>query len=123
MGISLIFPNTSLPFFPVLYSIGLVYLNLESTAGLVLLMFVIPLALTLSSFLLWIMHGLSGTIAELRQRKQRYKLKMFRRLQLILIGAVVIIAAFFVLSSMSFSDRMSEGKHFERVLGRVAETQ
>lgn len=94
--------------FGVLYSTGLVYLDLESTAGLVLLMFVIPLALTLSSFLLWIMHGLSGTIAELRQRKQRYKLRMFRRLQLILIGAVIIIAAFFVLSSMSFSDRMSE---------------
>ena len=92
---------------------GLVYLNLESTAGLVLLMFVIPLALTLSSFLLWIMHGLSGTIAELKQRKQRFKLKMFRRLQIILIGAVIIIAAFFVLSSMSFSDRTNEGEPIE----------
>jgi hypothetical protein len=72
-------------------------------------MFVIPLAFTLSGFLLWIMHGLAGTIAELRQRKQRYKLRMFRRLQLILIGAVIIIGAFFVVSSMSFSNRLSEG--------------
>jgi hypothetical protein len=93
----------------VLYAIGLVTLDLESTSGVILLMFVIPLAFTLSGFLLWIMHGLTGTIAELRQRKQRYKLRMFRRLQLILIGAVIIIGAFFVVSSMSFSDRLSEG--------------
>jgi hypothetical protein len=72
-------------------------------------MFVIPLAFTLSTFLLWIMHGLAGTITELKQRKQRFKLRMFRRLQLILIGAVVIIGAFFVLSSLSFSDRLDEG--------------
>ncbi|KAG8760678.1 hypothetical protein FRC14_002359 [Serendipita sp. 396] len=91
--------------FGVLYAIGLVQLDLESTAGLLLLMFVIPLAFTLSAFLLWIMHGLTGTITELRQRKQRYKLRMFRRLQLILIAAVIVIAAFFVLSSMSFSSR------------------
>ena len=92
-----------------LYAIGLVTLDLESTSGMILLMFVIPLAFTLSGFLLWIMHGLAGTIAELRQRKQRYKLRMFRRLQLILIGAVIIIGAFFVVSSMSFSNRLSEG--------------
>jgi hypothetical protein len=93
----------------VLYATGLVTLDLESTSGITLLMFVIPLAFTLSGFLLWIMHGLTGTIAELRQRKQRYKLRMFRKLQLILIGAVIIIGAFFVVSSMSFSDRLSEG--------------
>lgn len=94
--------------FGVLYSMGLVYLSLEATDALILLMFVIPLAFTLSSFLLWIMHGLAGTIAELRQRKQRYKLRMFRRLQLILIGAVIVIGAFFVLSSFSFSSRTEE---------------
>jgi uncharacterized membrane protein len=81
-------------------------------------MFVIPLAFTLSGFLLWIMHGLSGTIAELKQRKQRYKLKMFRRLQFILIGAVIIIGAFFVLSSMSFSDRLNEGKLLSRPVNK-----
>jgi len=94
--------------FGVLYAIGLVYLDLESTSGFILLMFVVPLAFTLSGFLLWIMHALTGTITELRARKQRYKLRMFRRLQLILIAAVIIIAAFFVLSTMSFSDRLSE---------------
>jgi hypothetical protein len=98
----------------VLYAIGLVYLDIESTSAILLLSFVMPLAFTLSAFLLWILHALSATIKELEQRKQRYKLRMFRRLQRILIGALAVIAGFFVLSSMSFSDRLSEGQLFIR---------
>lgn len=93
----------------VLYAIGLVYLDIESTSAIILLSFVMPLAFTLSGFLLWIMHALSATVKELEQRKQRYKLRMFKRLQRILVGALAVIVAFFVLSSMSFSDRLSEG--------------
>ena len=44
----------------VLYAVGIVELELESTSALVLLMFVIPLAFTLSGFLLWIMYSLNG---------------------------------------------------------------
>ena len=44
----------------VLYAIGIVELELESTSALVLLLFIIPLAFTLSAFLLWIMHSLNG---------------------------------------------------------------
>lgn len=44
----------------VLYSIGIVELSLESTSALVFLVFVVPLAFTLSGFLLWIMYSLSG---------------------------------------------------------------
>lgn len=88
------------------------YLDIESTSGIVLLSFVMPLAFTLSGFLLWIMHALGATIRELQQRKQRYKLSMFKYLQRILIGALAVIVAFFVLSSMSFSDRLSEGMPF-----------
>jgi len=46
--------------FLVLYAIGIVELQLESTSALVLLLFVIPLAFTLSGFLLWIMYALNG---------------------------------------------------------------
>lgn len=45
---------------PVLYAVGIVELELESTSALVLLLFVIPLAFTLSGFLLWIMYALNG---------------------------------------------------------------
>jgi hypothetical protein len=45
----------------VLYAVGIVELELESTSALVLLLFVIPLAFTLSGFLLWIMYSLNGS--------------------------------------------------------------
>lgn len=44
----------------VLYAVGIVELELESTSALVLLLFVIPLAFTLSGFLLWILYSLNG---------------------------------------------------------------
>ena len=113
-------------YLPVLYAIGIVELELESTSALILLLFIIPLAFTLSGFLLWIMYALNGmftvllrglydstshiaTIAQLRARKQRYKLKMFERLYYILLFSVLIIGVFFVVSSMSFSGRLAEG--------------
>ncbi|KAJ3516362.1 hypothetical protein NLJ89_g1171 [Agrocybe chaxingu] len=97
--------------FGILYAIGIVELELESTSALVLLLFIIPLAFTLSGFLLWIMYALNATIAHLRSRKQRYKLKMFERLYYILLFTVLVIAAFFVVSSMSFSGRLAEGDY------------
>ncbi|KAH7880907.1 lung seven transmembrane receptor-domain-containing protein [Lentinula edodes] len=95
--------------FGILYAIGIVELELESTSALVLLLFVIPLAFTLSGFLLWIMYSLNATIAQLRARKQRYKLSMFEKLYRILIFTVIVIAIFFVVSSFSFSGRLAEG--------------
>ncbi|KAF8913100.1 protein PTM1 [Gymnopilus junonius] len=94
--------------FGILYAIGIVELELESTSALMLLLFIIPLAFTLSAFLLWIMYSLNATIAHLRAKKQRYKLKMFERLYYILLLTVVVIAIFFVVSSMSFSGRLAE---------------
>jgi hypothetical protein len=57
---------------------------------------------------------MAGTLTELRARKQRYKLTMFQRLHRILLGAVVIIGVFFVVSSFSFSGRLAEGALFRR---------
>jgi hypothetical protein len=45
----------------VLYAVGIVELELESTSALILLMFIIPLAFTLSGFLMWILYSLNGT--------------------------------------------------------------
>ncbi|CAE6407566.1 unnamed protein product [Rhizoctonia solani] len=73
--------------FGVLYAMGMVELELESASALLLLMFVIPLSFTLSGFLLWIMYALNGTMAELADRKQTYKLGMFRALYRILLLA------------------------------------
>ena len=119
--------NDLTPALLVLYAVGIVELELESSSAFVLLMFVIPLALTLSGFLLWIIYSLNGehnihmcslifiepstpaTIAQLAARKQRYKLSMFIWLHRILMMTVVVIAIFFVVSSMTFSGRFAEG--------------
>lgn len=111
----------------VLYSIGIVQLESESTSAIILLVLIIPLSFTLSGFLLWIMNSLNGekaiviqrfvwfldiwiaTIAHLRARKQRYKLKMFERLHYILLSVVMAIVIFFIISSMSLSGRFAEG--------------
>ncbi|KAJ7225278.1 lung seven transmembrane receptor-domain-containing protein [Mycena pura] len=94
--------------FGILYAVGIVELELESTSAFVLLIFVIPLAFTLSGFLLWILYSLNATIAQLRARKQRYKLSMFETLYRILLFTVLVIAIFFVVSTLSFSGRLAE---------------
>ncbi|TCD66492.1 hypothetical protein EIP91_001317 [Steccherinum ochraceum] len=95
--------------FGVLYAIGIVELEFESTSALVLLLFVIPLAFTLSGFLLWILYSLNATTAQLAARKQRYKLRMFKWLYRILMLTVLVITIFFVVSSFTFSGRLAEG--------------
>ncbi|KAH9835933.1 lung seven transmembrane receptor-domain-containing protein [Rhodofomes roseus] len=94
--------------FGVLYAVGIVELELESTSALVLLLFVVPLAFTLSGFLLWILYALNATIAQLASRKQHYKLSMFKWLHRILLLTVLVIAIFFVVSSLTFSGRLAE---------------
>ncbi|KAI0347767.1 hypothetical protein BDW22DRAFT_17032 [Trametopsis cervina] len=94
--------------FGVLYAVGIVELEMESTSAFVLLLFVIPLAFTLSGFLLWILYSLNATITQLAARKQRYKLGMFKWLYRILMWTVVMVAIFFVVSSFTFSGRRAE---------------
>ena len=54
------------------------------------------------------MYALNSTIADLETRKQSFKKQMFTKLYRVLIGAVIIITAFFVISSISFSNRLED---------------
>ncbi|KAI0296242.1 lung seven transmembrane receptor-domain-containing protein [Russula brevipes] len=94
--------------FGVLYAVGIVELEFESTSALLLLLFVVPLAFTLSAFLMWILWSLNATIAQLKARKQHYKLRMFQRLQYILLFVVFVISIFFVVSTLTFTGRLAE---------------
>ncbi|KAI0267235.1 lung seven transmembrane receptor-domain-containing protein [Russula aff. rugulosa BPL654] len=94
--------------FGVLYAVGIVELEFESTSALVLLLFVVPLAFTLSGFLMWILWSLNATIAQLRARKQHYKLRMFQKLQYILLFVVFVISIFFIVSTLTFTGRLAE---------------
>jgi hypothetical protein len=50
-----------------------------------------------------------GTIMHLQARKQRHKLKIFQKLWRTLVVAGIAVAAFFVVSSLSLSNRLDEG--------------
>lgn len=54
------------------------------------------------------MYALNATIADLENRKQSYKKQMFTRLYRILVGAIMVILAFFVMTSLSFSNRLDD---------------
>ncbi|GAA5906493.1 hypothetical protein JCM6882_004450 [Rhodosporidiobolus microsporus] len=93
-------------FFGLLYSLGTVAIPLEA-AGLFVFFFVLPLAFSLTAFLLWIMYSLSSTISELGARRQSFKKTMFVRLYYILLIASALILLFFIASSVTFSSRLS----------------
>nr|XP_019050058.1 major facilitator protein [Kwoniella bestiolae CBS 10118]OCF28988.1 major facilitator protein [Kwoniella bestiolae CBS 10118] len=94
--------------FGVMYSVGTVEVQLDSASLITVMLLIFPLSLTLTAFLMWIIVSLNGTIMHLQARKQRYKLQMFQRLWRILIISVIAVAAFFVVSSMSLSNRLDE---------------
>ncbi|QRW24545.1 membrane protein [Rhizoctonia solani] len=94
--------------FGVLYAMGMVELELESASALLLLMFVIPLSFTLSGFLLWIMYALNGTMAELADRKQTYKLSMFRTLYRILLQVLSFYFLRLPIVTLPFADYAPE---------------
>lgn len=94
--------------FGVLYSIGIVLIQLEQ-GGAWIFAFIFPLAMTLTAFLTWIMNSLNRSIEHLTQRKQTFKKSMFVKLHRILLGAVVVIFAFFIISSIAFSQSGGEG--------------
>ncbi|OXG12017.1 major facilitator protein [Cryptococcus neoformans Tu401-1] len=94
--------------FGVLYSVGTVEVELDEASLFTVLLLIFPLSITLTAFLMWIIVSLNGTIMHLQARKQRHKLQMFQRLWRILVISVIAIAAFFVVSSMSLSNRMNE---------------
>ena len=56
-----------------------------------------------------LMENKTATIAQLRARKQHYKLRMFQKLQYILLFVVFVISIFFIVSTLTFTGRLAEG--------------
>ncbi|KAI8458999.1 lung seven transmembrane receptor-domain-containing protein [Phakopsora pachyrhizi] len=93
--------------FGVVYGLGISIFPFES-AGLWIFLMVFPLAFTLTGFMMWIMAALSHTIQTLESKRQTYKKQMFVRLNRILMAAALVIVIFFFVSSISFSNRLSQ---------------
>ncbi|KAK0544016.1 hypothetical protein OC846_005660 [Tilletia horrida] len=91
--------------FGVLYSVGVVLITLEAGGGWIF-MFVFPLSLTLTAFMMWTLRSLNSTIAHLTARKQKFKVAMFTKLHRILSIAVIVIFLFFVITTIAFGSSL-----------------
>ncbi|KAI9596866.1 lung seven transmembrane receptor-domain-containing protein [Syncephalis fuscata] len=94
-----------------LYASGTM-LTTPETAGLLVIVFVLPLSITMTIFYFWIsflrddetsyiLNGLTATTQLLETRKQHVKLAMYTRLWRILIFSVILLGLFFVVNTAS----------------------
>lgn len=80
--------------FSVMYSIGIIFALLDTNNAWVGA-FILPMAFTLTAFYMWILSSLKNTIQDLQERHQTFKMNMFKRLQVILLGAVAFLTLYF----------------------------
>ncbi|RKP08531.1 transmembrane receptor, partial [Thamnocephalis sphaerospora] len=88
-----------------LYAAGTM-LTTPETAGLLVLLFVLPLSITMTTFYFWIsfshiLNGLTNTMRLLETRKQHVKLTMYKRLWRILVFSVLLLGFFFIVNTAS----------------------
>lgn len=79
----------------VLYTVGVIMLITESSVAWPLVM-ILPLAMALAVFLVWILHALTTTIATLEQRRQTFKQRVFISLHRLLWGTALAMMILFV---------------------------
>ncbi|WFD05046.1 hypothetical protein MVES1_000371 [Malassezia vespertilionis] len=84
--------------FGMIYSVGVIFILLDINATWVFF-FVIPLSMTLTTFMVWTLYSLKSTILYLDSRHQKFKGAMFQRLYFILLGAVAAVMGFFCLTT------------------------
>jgi hypothetical protein len=87
-----------------LYAAGAM-LTTPETAGLWVLVFVLPLSITTTTFYFWILNGLTNTMRLLETRKQHVKLTMYKRLWRILVFSVLLLGLFFLVNSASVANQ------------------
>lgn len=90
--------------FGVVYSLGVTLLSPE-TAGFLVLLVVFPLAMTMSAFYVWTFSSLALTMSYLETRHQHEKVRMYKRLQRLLLFSVIMVIVIFILNMFAFSDR------------------
>lgn len=99
----------------ILYASGTL-LTRPETAGLLVLVFVLPLSITMTIFYFWILNALGDTVQALEQHKQNVKLGMYQSLWRILVISVILLTGFFVLNSADYAHRMEtdwQSKHWQ----------
>ncbi|KAG0045444.1 hypothetical protein BGZ83_009343 [Gryganskiella cystojenkinii] len=87
--------------FGIIYSAGTMS-PVEDVSAMIVLMVVVPLALTMTSFYIWTLQSLTSTIATLNLRRQTEKVKMYTRLWRLLVFSLTVLCAFFVINTFNF---------------------
>ena len=80
-------------------------LTRPETAGLLILVFIVPLSITMTIFYFWILGALGETVAALEVHKQHTKLDMYQNLWRILVLSVLLMTGFLVLNSADYAHR------------------
>ncbi|KAF9970947.1 hypothetical protein BGZ73_006187 [Actinomortierella ambigua] len=86
--------------FGVIYSAGTMS-PVESVSTMVVLIVVVPLALTMTCFYIWILQSLTSTIATLTLRRQSVKVQMYKRLWRLLVFSVTALCGLFVVDTLA----------------------
>jgi len=87
--------------FGIIYSAGTMS-PVEDVSAMIVLVVVVPLALTMTSFYIWTLQSLTSTIATLNLRRQTEKVKMYTRLWRLLVFSLTVLCAFFVINTFNF---------------------
>ncbi|CAG8574521.1 11661_t:CDS:2 [Paraglomus brasilianum] len=87
--------------FGIIYSAGVLGLD-SDTAGPLVLVVILPLALTMTAFYVWTLQSLTHTIQTLEIRKQTVKSLMYRRLYRLLVFSVAILGVFFIVNMLNY---------------------
>lgn len=73
-------------------------------AGPLVLLVVLPLAATLTTFYIWTLNSLNFTLKDLIARKQTAKAAMYRKLWWCILISILTVTAFFFVNSWTFAD-------------------
>ncbi|KAF8924348.1 hypothetical protein BGZ58_001894 [Dissophora ornata] len=93
--------------FGIIYSAGTMS-PVDDVSAMIVLMVVVPLALTMTSFYIWTLQSLTSTIATLNLRRQTEKVKMYTRLWRLLVFSLTVLCAFFVINTLNFMNMDTE---------------
>jgi hypothetical protein len=89
-------------FFAVVYTVSS-YIVPPEEAGPIIMLVIMPLSLTMTTFYVWILASLTSTIKYLDSNKQYIKARMYKTLWMILLGSMIVIFGFFFINSMIFA--------------------
>ncbi|KAG0223414.1 hypothetical protein BGW42_005910 [Actinomortierella wolfii] len=92
--------------FGVIYSAGTMS-PVESASTMIILIVVIPLALTMTCFYVWILQSLRATIATLTLRRQTVKMQMYQRLWRLLVFSVMALCGLLVVDTLTLMNMNS----------------